>query len=80
MSCFALLDVAGPSALILMGQWIFLFIVVGFLIIIASVFVIRAELKAVKKAYKDVELAEKEALETTANGNAENAEADQAKE
>ena len=90
MRCFALSDVAGPSNLVLIGGWIVLFFIVGILIIIASVFVIRAELKHVKKINEASATAESGAAVTAQSGAAdvaepgnagiEKAEADKAKE
>ena len=74
-------DVAGPSGLVMIGGWIVLFFIVGFLIIIASVFVIRAELKHIKKLNATTALAESASTEGAAEaGNAENADSDKAKE
>ena len=63
MNLYGLLDVAAPSGLVKIAGWIILFFVIGLVIIIISAFVIKAELKLVKKAEQEEATASGEAQE-----------------
>lgn len=75
MRYFVIADVAAPSGLVMVAGWTFLFLVIGVLIIIASVIIIRAELKKIKKM-NEAALTESWSAENaeTENGSAEVAE------
>ncbi|MBP5283000.1 MAG: hypothetical protein J6Z22_10965 [Lachnospiraceae bacterium] len=64
MNLYGLLDVAAPTGLVKIAGWIVLFFFIGLVIIVISVIVIRAELKAVKKAEQEAAAA----LEQTQEG------------
>ena len=83
MNVYGILDVGVPSALFVFASWIFLFFVIGAIIIIISVFVIRAELKVVKKKTEEAATV-MDTGSTEGNGagtaNVEKADANDAKE
>ena len=64
MNLYGLLDVAAPTGLVKIAGWIVLFFFIGLVIIVISVIVIRAEIKAVKKAEQEAAAA----LEQTQEG------------